>query len=272
MMTWFQGIVLGIVQGLTEFLPVSSSGHLILVPKLFAWSDQGLAFDTVLHGGTLIAVLWFFRADLVAILKGMISSDRPHRLRAQRLSLQIIVAALPGLVVGYLLHTFLEKYDRVAWLVALDLAVWALVLWWADRKAHVDGENTVDPLEPVSWKQSIVIGCAQVLALLPGTSRSGMTITAGLFLGLSRARAARFSFLLSIPVTAAAAGYGMLQWIREPLPQTNTLVLLAGFVASLLTGAWSIRFLLRFVSRHSYVPFVLYRLVLAALVVLLLVL
>lgn len=267
-MSLLQGVVLGAVQGLTEFLPVSSSGHLILVPKLFGWPDQGLVFDTVLHGGTLLAVLWFFRQDLLTLIGGLWSSAPAMRTRARLFTLQLIVAAIPGLLIGYLLHEVFAEYDRVAWLVALDLAVWAFVLGWADRKASSSGSE--DELEPLTWRQAITIGFAQVLALLPGTSRSGMTITAGLFLGLSRARAARFSFLLSIPMTGAAAAFGVLQWVRHPASEANVIVLISGFLMALLTGAWSIRFLLRFVSHRSYVPFVFYRLALACLVVLLL--
>lgn len=271
MVSMLQAVVLGVVQGVTEFLPVSSSGHLILVPKLFHWTDQGLAFDTVLHGGTLVAVLWFFRRDFLAWYRAMRSSEQVLRLKAERLFLQIVVASIPGLLMGYLLHRLLEASDRVAWLVALDLAFWAIVLGWVDRRIGKESLEEIDPLEPVSWSQALLIGCAQVVALLPGTSRSGMTITMGLFLGLSRARAARFSFLLSIPVTAAAAAYGMLQWIKHPAGTTSVSVLVVGFLVSVVTGVWAIRFLVRFVSRRSYAPFVFYRLALALVVFLLLV-
>lgn len=267
-MSLLQGVVLGAVQGLTEFLPVSSSGHLILVPKLFGWPDQGLAFDTVLHGGTLLAVLWFFRQDLVTLIRGLWAPVVKTRTSARRFVLQLIVAAMPGLLIGYLLNDFLARYDRVAWLVAFDLALWAIVLGWADRRAR--NSASVEELEPLTWKQAILIGLAQVFALLPGTSRSGMTITAGLFLGLSRARAARFSFLLSIPMTGAAAAFGVLQWVRHPVYDASITVLAIGFLMALLMGAWSIRFLLRFVSHRSYAPFVFYRLALACLVLLLL--
>ncbi len=265
-MIWLQAVVLGVVQGLTEFLPVSSSGHLILVPQLFHWPDQGLAFDTILHLGTLVALLWFFRADIGSLLRGIVSKESLKRTESRRICAQIIIASLPALVLGAALQHTLELYDRVAWLVAIDLAFWACVLWYADSRARKE-DRKEGSFAAITWKQALIIGCSQVLALLPGTSRSGMTITAGLFTGLSRAQAARFSFFLSIPVTAAAGGYGLLKWATHPTPSEPASVLLIGFLAALVCGAWAIRFLLRYVSQHSYVPFVLYRLALALLVV-----
>lgn len=270
-MNGIQAVVLGLVQGLTEFLPVSSSGHLILVPQFFHWPDQGQAFDTILHLGTLLALFWFFRKDLLRVFSGFFAKNKEERTSSRRLVAQITVATIPSLAVGYVLHSILAQYDRLAWLVALDLALWGIVLGWADRRARSTGEATLADFKELTWKQAFIIGGAQVFALLPGTSRSGMTITAGLFTGLSRSQAARFSFLLAIPVTAAAGLYGLLQWVQEPMASEGVGPLFLGFVVAFISGAWAIRFLLRFVSQRSYVPFVLYRVALALVVLFVLV-
>ncbi len=271
-----QAVVLGAVQGLTEFLPVSSSGHLILVPTLFGWADQGLSYDTVLHLGTLLAVLWFFRSSLIQLVKDVFSKEKVRAAAARTLIIQLIVCSLPALVLGFILNDWIEKVSRHAWLVALDLAFWALVLWQADRfsKEQTKEVSTSAPnaLPNIRWSQALVMAIAQPIALLPGSSRSGITMTAGLFMGLSRSAAARFSFLLSIPVTAAAGGYGLLKWITQGTDSAATapVYLIVGFLAALLAGVFAIRFLLSYVSHRRFTPFVVYRLALALVVVVLL--
>lgn len=275
MVSIVQAVVLGVVQGLTEFLPVSSSGHLILVPTLFGWVDQGLSYDTVLHIGTLCAVLWFFRASLVQLVKDLFSKERSVVDPARTLLIQLFVCSLPALVLGYVLHDWIQDVSRTPWLVAANLALWAFVLWRADHvsKDRTDGSRDASSVLPrIRWSQALVISIAQPIALLPGSSRSGITITAGLLMGLSRSAAARFSFLLSIPVTAAAGGYGVLRWMTdtEGGGSSTPVVLAVGFLAALFSGIFAIRFLLSYVSRRRFTPFVAYRIVLALVVILLL--
>lgn len=259
-----QGIVLGIVQGLTEFFPVSSSGHLILVPHLFGWKDQGLAFDTVLHLGTLIALFWAFRKDLSDLWRRAVVRREGD---AQEFVIKVVVAALPGLIVGALLGDMIESTLRGPVLVAVDLAFWGLVLLAADRWSAKRRSAVRDPRH-VSWIQTIVVGFSQVLALMPGTSRSGITMTGGLLSGLDRSAAVAFSFYVSIPTIAAAGAYGMLKIIRDPglLGSGGVLPLMAGFLAAAISGAWAIRFLRSYVAKHSLAIFVWYRLALAAVV------
>lgn len=272
-MSAIQAVVLGIVQGLTEFLPVSSSGHLILVPQLFGWADQGLSYDTVLHLGMLLAVLWFFRHSLIRLLKDVCSSQNERSEPARTLLIQLIVCSLPVLILGFILGDYIEQVGRVAWLVALDLALWGGVLLYADRTSkQLSGKELDTDLPRVRWSQALVMAIAQPIALLPGSSRSGVTMTAGLFMGLSRSAAARFSFLLSIPVTAAAGGHGLFKWLTQgDASVTQPYLLGIGFLAALLSGIFAIRFLLSYVSHRRFTPFVIYRFVLALAVLALLV-
>lgn len=265
-MSWLQGIVLGLVQGLTEFLPVSSSGHLILTPVLFHWPDQGLAFDTVLHLGTLSALLWFFWADLWRIWKEVWLNNEVGQ-RARVFVLKVFVAMLPALVLAAIFNELIDAYARHAQLVAFDLAFWACFLLAADLFAAKGGwaSAPVD-LEKITWKQVLAVGLAQPLSLLPGTSRSGITITAGLFAGLSRATAARFSFFVSIPITAIAGLHGVWQMVRHPMPTEGPFPLFLGFLTAALAGALAIKFLLHYVANYRYTVFVVYRWFLALLV------
>jgi len=250
-----RGFVLGAVQGLTEFFPVSSSGHLILVPVLLHWQDQGLAFDTVLHLGTLVALFWFFWKDIVSLIKR----------RAWPFLIKVIVATLPAAIIGFLLNDFIEEHLRMAWLVAADTAVWALVLFAADRYSSKQ-KSSLEDFEKVSWKQAMAVGLAQPLALAPGTSRSGITITAGLFSGLSRQAAARFSFFLSIPITAAAGLSGLLKVMKHGAGIDGMMALVVGFLSALCFGIFAIRFLISYVAKRHYDGFVAYRLALALVV------
>lgn len=253
-----RGLTLGAVQGLTEFFPVSSSGHLILVPILFHWPDQGTAFDTVLHLGTLVALFWFFRNDLIDLVK------KKNWLFISK----VIVAAIPALIVGYFLNDWISANVRQAWIVAADTAFWAIILFWADRTAS-KRKTSLEDYEKITWTQAIAIGFAQILALAPGTSRSGITITTGLFTGLNRQAAARFSFMLSIPVTAAAGAHGLLDVYKHGAGAEGPLALAVGFVAALAFGLFAIRFLLSYVAKNHYDGFVIYRLILACVVLLL---
>ncbi len=263
----FRGFVLGAIQGLTEFFPVSSSGHLILVPILFGWPDQGLAFDTVMHLGTLAALLWFFRHELISLAVRFFKPDADGA-RARIFVSKLVVATIPAVITALLLKDLIESSFRSGQLVAFNLALWGLVLLWADRKA-VSSDAEKDSVESVSWKQAIAVGLAQPLALIPGTSRSGITITAGLFSGLPRAAAARFSFFLSIPVTAGAGLSGLSDVFQQGSGSEGILVLAVGFLSAMIWGLFAIRFLLSYVAKRRYDLFVAYRLALALLVFLL---
>jgi undecaprenyl-diphosphatase len=251
-----QSLVLGLVQGLTEFLPVSSSGHLILVPLLFGWPDQGLAFDAVTHLGTLAALLAYFRAELWAMLTGALS---------RRLALIIAVASLPAGLAGVFFGKWIEVHGRSALVIAVATAGWALVMWFADRRA-VAPLPAAEPLAEMTWTQGLSVGLAQALALVPGTSRSGITITTGLLAGLDRATAARYAFLLSLPITAAAGGYKTLHLVRQGMPADDTGPLLLAVLVAFVSGWFAVWFLVTYLRTRSLMPFVVYRLVLAGLI------
>ena len=254
-MTYPQALVLGIVQGLTEFLPVSSSGHLILVPRVFGWPDQGLAFDAAMHLGTLAALLAYFRTELRQFATGVL---------APRLAVLLVAASVPALGIGWLLNRWIEAHLRSPLVIAVATAFWALVMWWADRRAVEARKAPGDPLTRVGWGQGVGVGCAQALALIPGTSRSGITITTGLVAGLDRATAARLSFMLGIPVTAAAGAYKMLHLVRAGIPTSEAGPLAAGILAAFVSGWFAVWFLVTYLRRGTLVPFVFYRLLLAA--------
>jgi undecaprenyl-diphosphatase len=258
-MSYMQALILGLVQGLTEFLPVSSSGHLILVPYVFGWPDQGLAFDAAIHLGTLGALFAYFRVELMELVTGAL---------ARRLAVLLVAASIPALAVGWLANKWIEAHLRSPLVIAAATAFWALVMWWADRRAVDARDGGGDPLARVSWGQGLVVGCAQVLALIPGTSRSGITISAGLFADLDRATAARFSFMLGIPVTGAAGAYKMLQLLRGGVAPTDTGPLLVAVLAAFISGWFAVWFLVNYLKRRSLLPFVVYRLLLAAIILL----
>jgi undecaprenyl-diphosphatase len=254
-MSYVQAIVLGIVQGVTEFLPVSSSGHLILVPHVFGWPDQGQAFDAVMHIGTLAALVAYFRVELAELITGALP---------RRVALILLAATIPAGLVGLLFGKTIEANLRSPLLIAATTAFWGVVMWIADRQARAKPERPGDPLEDVGWSRGLTVGFAQALALIPGTSRSGITITAGLFSGLDRATAARFSFLLGIPITGAAGGYKLLQLMKTGIPAGETGPLVAAVLAAFLSGWLAVWFLVGYLRRRSLTPFVIYRLLLAA--------
>jgi undecaprenyl-diphosphatase len=252
--TYTQGVVLGLVQGLTEFLPVSSSGHLILVPHIFGWPDQGLGFDAVMHLGTLAALLAYFRRELMGMVSGALS---------RRLAVLLILGTIPGGLAGVLLEKLVESKLRSPLLIACTTAGWAIVMWIADRRAAPASKMPGDPLERVSLGQALTVGCAQAIALIPGTSRSGITITAGLFSGLDRATAARFAFLLGIPITAGAGSLKLLHLLKEGLPPGDGGPLTAALITAFVSGWFAVWFLVSYLKTRSLQPFVIYRLLLA---------
>jgi undecaprenyl-diphosphatase len=259
--TTLRALVLGILQGLGEFLPISSSGHLIAVPWLLGWPDSGLAFDVALHLGTLAAVAAAFWKDWLRLLQAGwrgLRSGRPLADPDSRLLVYLALATVPGAVAGKLLEEKAETVFRSPGLVALMMALMGVVLWVADRRAR---RATGD--EHVSLRDALLIGCAQALALVPGTSRSGATISMALFLGLRREAAARFSFLLALPITAGAAVLKVPHLFRDGGEAGPVVV---GMIAAGVSGFLAIRLLLRYVRTRDYVPFVLYRFAFAALV------
>jgi undecaprenyl-diphosphatase len=259
--SWIRAIVLGTLQGCTEFLPVSSSAHLLAIPWLLGWGPGGLTFDILLHGGTLLALVLYFREPLAGLIQGVVSPDSTTG-EWDRLLLPLVTGTVPILVAGVTL-TFLDiERLRTPELTCFNLAFFGLLLWLADS---AEGKQT--GLWSLSAGQGFWIGMAQALALMPGVSRSGVTMTAALLLGLGRPEAARFAFLLGIPAISMALGAKVLELSASPdlLAASLSSENLLGVLAAFLSGLFSIRFLLRFLEKHTVKPFVVYRLVLSLL-------
>jgi undecaprenyl-diphosphatase len=264
-----QAVVMGVVQGLTEFLPVSSSGHLILVPWLLGWDEPfvtSLAFSVMLHLGTLVALLGYFAGDWIRLVGAGLASLRDRSIRDdpwRRLAWVLLAATIPAAIIGGLLGDAIENAARRPAVVAMALVVGAAILWYADRVGRRARE-----IDSISWPTAVGVGFAQTLALVPGISRSGITISAGLFAGLTREAAARFSFLLAGPTIAGAGLLEIYHLVRgEAGPVPDTSVLVAGVVAAAVTGVLAIRVLLEWFRRRGVGIFVAYRIALAALVV-----
>ena len=260
-MSNLEALLLGIVQGLTEFLPISSSGHLILVPWLqdytFLQEHEAFnkTFDVALHAGTLIAAIAYFRVEVALLLRGFFQALRQRAIRTQeqRLSVAIAIGTVPAVIAGGLGSSFIDEHLGEPWMIAIQLIFFGALLGYADRmpqRRH---------LRDTSLRDGWLIGLAQVLALAPGTSRSGITITAGRWLGLDRDSAARFSFLLLIPAVAGATLYKAASAAHEGLPDGVAGPMVVGTIAAAVSGYLAISFLLRLVRTTSYRPFVLYR-------------
>lgn len=260
-MSLLHAFLLGIVQGLTEFLPVSSSGHLVLIPALLGWEPHPEAFDAALHLGTLLAVFVALRTDIVALARGLVFGG-PYR----RIAWYVMLGSVPVLGVGFVMQEVLNVRFDAPWMIALSLAVWGVLLFVADR--HV-GPRAETALTNMTWQQAAWIAFGQMFALVPGTSRSGATITSGLFVGLDRVTAARFSFLLGIPAIAAAGSFSVLQIVTGDV-SVDVLPLVVGMLASFLSGALVIRWLLTLVSKANFFPFAVYRVALALITLLVL--
>jgi undecaprenyl-diphosphatase len=263
METWYV-VLLALIQALTEFLPISSSGHLGLVGFFFGVPYQGLTFDLALHLGTLLAVLVYFRRDVVVLLRALLGLRRlAGATPEQRLALGIGLSTVPGALVGAAMPDAFTESLRAPALIAINLIVFGLLLGWAD----VRGRGTRQAAA-LSYGEALLIGAAQALALIPGTSRSGITLTAGLALGLERGAAARYSFLMSIPITALATAHGALSLWRSPETVDWAGLLLGSSVAG-LAGIGVIHALLAVLRRFGTWPFVAYRVLLGALVLVL---
>ncbi|HZM72124.1 MAG TPA: undecaprenyl-diphosphate phosphatase [Candidatus Polarisedimenticolia bacterium] len=267
--TLLQALVMGLVQGLTEFLPVSSSGHLIVVPELLGWRDpfiDSLAFSVMLHIATLVALLVYFRAEWLRLVPAGLAALRDRSFRGdpdRRLAWLLALTTIPAIVAGVLLNDPIENAFREARLVAVTLVIGGVILWLADRWGAQRRE-----IADVGVGTALAIGVAQAVALVPGISRSGISISAGLFAGLTREAAARFSFLMATPVTALAGAWEVRKLLTgEAGVDVSIGSLVVGMVAALVSGLFAIAILLRFVRTHSLSVFIVYRVVLAAVIV-----
>jgi undecaprenyl-diphosphatase len=255
-MTVFQALVLGIIQGLSEFLPISSSAHLTLAPWVFGWRDPGLAFDVALHVGTLVAVLWFFNQEWRNLAVAFVELVRTRRADTdeKRRVVYLVIGTIPGALAGLALEAQAESTFRDPVLIAIALIVMGVILWLVDRAAP-----NARPLSSMRWLDALLIGLGQMFAIIPGVSRSGSTITAGRALKFSREAAAVFSFLMSAPITFAATVLKVPEAIRDT---GISAPLIVGVLASAVSGWLAITVLLKLVARHGYGVFAAYRLVL----------
>lgn len=262
-MSLFQAIVLAVVQGLTEFLPISSTAHLILVPWLFGWHDPGLAYDVALHAGTLVAVLAYFLRDWLAMARALLFGSATGADQGQRRLLGLLIlATVPGALAGYFLEDYAASVFRSPALVAAALMAVALLMWAADRRSQL-----TRGVGSVGLGDALLIGAAQAVAIVPGTSRSGITIAAGLCRDMTRESAARFSFLLATPIIAGATLLEGKEILAQGLPPgTAVRDFAVGFAVSALVGYAAIAFLLRYLQVRTLKIFVAYRLALGAII------
>ncbi|MCQ3829581.1 undecaprenyl-diphosphate phosphatase [Microbulbifer elongatus] len=255
-METFQIVILALIQGITEFLPISSSAHLILPNQVLGWPDQGLAFDVAVHFGSLIAVLVYFRKDVWQLICDGLGGFRSGQFSDDgRLAWLIVLATIPAGLVGLAFKDFIEEHLRSSAVIAATTILFGLLLWWAD----VYGKRR-DAIGQLNWKKALLIGAAQAIALIPGTSRSGITMTAGLMLGMKREAAARFSFLMSIPVISLSALLLTLELLGTQSVPWGSIFL--GVVLSGISAYFCIHFFLQFISRIGMAPFAIYRLLL----------
>ena len=266
-MTILQAIILGIVQGLTEFLPISSSGHLILVPWLFNWHfllnnpDLNKSFDVALHLGTFVAVLVYFWREVVRLVAAWVRSVARRSLAdpEARLAWLLLVSTIPAAFLGVVFESFIEDRLGKPWLIAVMMIVFAFVMYAIDHVAKLDRD-----LDALTWTDSILIGVAQAFALCPGVSRSGITMMTGLALRLDRESAARYSFLLSIPVIGGAAAYKAVHVAKDGLPAGTAMPFVVGIASAAISGMIAIWFVLRYLKTHNFNLFVVYRIVVGA--------
>ena len=255
-MEFLKVTILSIIQGLTEFLPISSSAHLILPSQILGWGDQGLAFDVAVHLGTLIAVIWYFRVDISDIVQAWFSQvfkqqQSPHA----NLGWYLILATIPVIVSGFIFKDFIDENFRNARVIAITTILFGVLLLLSDKMSSLNKN-----LNQMTLSSALIIGLAQVLALIPGTSRSGITMTAALFCGLDRQAASRFSFLLSIPVIAGASLLLGIDLLNEASVDWG--ILLYAIVLSAVVAYLCIHYFLVFINRLGFLPFVIYRLLL----------
>ena len=259
----FVAIVLGIVEGLTEFLPVSSTGHLIVAGSLLNYTgDRAKVFEIVIQAGAILAVCWEFRAKLLRVLRGL-PSDRA----AQRFAMNLAIAFLPAAILGLLFGKLIKSVLFAPVPVALAFIVGAFIILWAERRQkNRPGDVRIDDVDAMRWTDALKVGCAQALALIPGTSRSGATIIGGMLFGLSRRAATEFSFFLAIPTLFAACAYEFVK-NRHLLTGTDIPAFGIGFAAAFVSAFLCVRWLLRYVSHNDFVPFAWYRIAFGAVIV-----
>ncbi len=263
-MDWVEAVLLAIIQGLTEFLPISSSAHLILPSQLLGWTEQGLAFDVAVHVGSLAAVLFYFRDEVARMITSWFSwVFKGEKSQDGRLAWAVIWGTFPvGLVgVTFAVLDIVDNYLRATSVIAATTIIFALVLWWADAKAKEARDEY-----SIGLKDILVIGCAQAIALIPGTSRSGITMTAGLMVGLTRTAAARFSFLLSIPAIVLSGGYQSVKLATGEAP-VDWQMLILGTVISGVAALTCIHYFLILLEKVGFKPFIFYRLVLGVVLI-----
>ena len=273
-MTILQAIILGIVQGLTEFLPISSSGHLILVPWLFNWHflldnpDLNKTFDVALHLGTFVAVLIYFWREVGRLITAWVRSIGRRSLNEPeaKLAWLLLVSTIPAAILGVAFESFIEDRLGKPWIIAVMMIVFALVMYAVDHLARLDRK-----LEALTWTDSILIGIAQAFALCPGVSRSGITMMTGLALRLDRESAARYSFLLSIPVIGGAAAYKAVEIAKNGLPSGTAMPFAVGIVSAAISGMVAIWFVLAYLKRHNFNIFVIYRIIVGVAILILIV-
>jgi len=253
-MSLLEAIVSGLIQGITEFLPVSSSGHLLLIHELFGLESESLSFDVAVHVATLGAVVWVLRKEVIDILRVLFSKKL-----FSSLGLKIAVATIPAGIVGFILSDNAVALLRTTQVVAISFIVWGIALYMADlfvmRRRHL-----IARIEKISWLRAIVIGLSQAIALIPGTSRSGITMTAGMFMSIDRERAARFSFLLSIPAILGAGVLTTFDAIDAGL-DVSIIALIVGCIVAFMSGIFAIKFLLEFLKKGNFFYFCVYRVI-----------
>ncbi|WP_325893949.1 undecaprenyl-diphosphate phosphatase [Grimontia sp. NTOU-MAR1] len=253
-MSMFEAFALALIQGLTEFLPVSSSAHLILPSEILGWQDQGLAFDVAVHVGTLLAVVGYFRKEVTQLLGAFFRSIfKGERSSDATLAWMIVLATIPACIFGLFMKDIIEMYLRSAWVIAVTCIVFGLLLWWVDVKAKCEFDEYKTTPKMALW-----IGIAQALAMIPGTSRSGATMTMALYLGYTREAAARFSFLMSIPIIVLAGSYLGLGLMKSDVP-VMWAPILTGVLVSFISAYACIHWFLKLVTKMGMKPFVIYR-------------
>ena len=255
-MSTVEVIILAILQGFTEFLPISSSAHLILPSAILGWQDQGIAFDVAVHVGTLLAVILYFRQDIGRLMVGWVQSLGGRHSTDSKLAWWVILATIPAALAGLLAAGYIETFLRSPWVLASTTIIFGLALWWADATAKQQ-----QSMEQLTWRQALFIGVAQAISLIPGTSRSGITMTAAMLLGLDKVSAARFSFLLSIPIIILSGGYQASKLLAEPTRFDLNAIFL-GMGLAFISALICIHFFLKIISRMGMLPFVIYRLLL----------
>lgn len=256
-MSILEALILGLVQGLTEFIPVSSSGHLLLTHQIFGSTENTLAFDVALHVGTLLALILYFRKDLWNLAVNIFAKNKEGRLA--RL---LIAATIPAAIAGLIFGDYIDKHIRTPFIVAISLALMGLVMLYVDRKTPKENTNEI------TTKQGMSVGLAQILALIPGVSRSGATLTMGIFVGLDRKQATRFAFLLAVPIIAGSA-FGILLKDGDQISFGPDLAV--GLIAAFVSGLFAIKFMLNIITKVGLKPFAYYRIVLAVIVLIFLV-